>query len=380
MSDQRPSDSALKKRIVFFGSGLPMGGAETHMIQLREGLEERGWPSDLLLHGWKRSEALMQARGAHDPVFLNIKGMTEIKGWFKTWLALRRLRPDIIIAINQTPLIIAIVCRWFFAVKSKIICIFHTMDMQERERHLIPTFRRLSPFCDLAVYVSENQRRLWTERGIAARTSEVVHNGVDASNRPPKAEARDEIRRFLNIREKDYVVGLVATFRDEKNQAMMVEAMADLRARDVPVKAILVGGGPNFNTVKAKVVELALEDRVFLVGEKSDPKPFMAACDVGVLSSSMETFPIAAIEFLSCGRPMIACDVGGVREIVEHGHNGLLYEVGRRDLLVNCIEDLAQPDRLAALSANARASTERFGLSGMIDKYYTLIQNLAPAD
>lgn len=376
MQVQGSADHSDRKKILFFCSGLPMGGAETHMAQLREGLAQRGQPSDLLLHGLKRSEAMMRAPGAQNPIFLDIKGMSEIGGWFKTWRALRRLQPDLIVAVNQTPLIIGIICRWFFATRAKIVCIFHTMEMQKREQHLISTFRRLSSFCDAIVYVSQNQKRMWSERGIAARATEVIYNGVDSGKGGPPPDARRTVRASLKIGDEDYVVGVVATFRDEKNQAEIVEAAADLRARGVPVKVILVGGGQNFAAVQAKVRELDLEDRVFMVGEQSDPRPFMAACDVGVLCSLMETFPIAAIEFLSCGRPMIASDVGGVSEIVEHGHNGLLYEVGRGDQLADRIAELAQDERRAALTANARSSIEKFSLDGMIDQYDRLFQRI----
>ncbi len=368
------ADSAAK--IMFFGSGLEIGGAELHATRLRAELAARGLASDLVLHGSARSEALLRTPGAQGARFLNIRGLSQLGGWLAVWRLFRRKKPEVIVAINQTPMIVAVVVRLLLGTRAKIVCIFHSTDMQDFERHLERLFKLAARSCDMLVYVSENQSRIWTARGVAPRAAEIIRNGVDAPDQPLGAAARKDLRHRFGIGDDDVLLGHVAAFREEKNHVELVDAVAAARARGLAVKALLVGDGPTLPLVQARVAATGMTDHVRFAGEQGDALSFMRACDVGVMCSTIETFPLAVLEFLACGVPVVSSDVGGVSEIVGSGSNGLLYRSGDIGDFVDCLAQMARPDRRAELAAQARPSVEGFSFSRMADRYEALIARL----
>lgn len=370
MSDAKPS-------VLFFVPGLGVGGAERHAVALRSRLEARGYQCHLLAHGSKRSEIMLRAHGARDAIFLNLKGMSQLGGWLRVWRVFRRLDPDVVFAINQTPLIVAVIIRLFLGTRAKIACIFHTTKMQAFERRLAALFRLAGGFADAIVYVSENQRDAWTAHGVAPRHSEVIANGVELTNFPGDAHLAQEIRARCGASADELLLGLVAAFREEKNHLEFIEALADARARGCRAKALFVGAGATMRQTQERARALGVADHVAFLGEQADVAPFMTACDVGILCSTIESFPLTALEFLACGVPMICSNVGGVGEIIENGVNGLLYESGRVDRLVDCILDLASAERRAQMAANARKSVDALTLERMTDQYVALLSRLA---
>jgi len=346
------------------------------MARLRERLALNGQPSELVVHGSAASDVLLRMPGARDAIFLNLKGMSELAGWVTLWRLFRRIDPDVIFAVNQTPLIIAVLLRFLFGTRAKIVCIFHSTQMQAFERRLETPFIFAARYCDMLVYVAEHQRRHWTERGVAPRSCCVIYNGVDCPQ--PRPELRGQTREKLRIEEEELTLVHVAAFRDEKNHRELVDAMAMAAGRGLAVKALLVGAGPTQAGIRARVESLGLADKILFVGEQADPFSYIAASDAGVMCSRIETFPLAVLEYLNCGIPVIGSDVGGMGEIVENGQNGLLYKAGQIECFADCIGEIAHADRRAQLAANARSSVQRFSFDHMAECYQELITALSP--
>lgn len=118
---------------------------------------------------------------------------------------------------------------------------------------------------------------------------------------------------------------------------------------------------------------------ILFAGEQSDVRPFIEACDAGVLCSrAVETFSLSALEFLALGVPMIMSRIGGASEIVRHGENGLLYESGDLPALVSSMVLIADPASRAKMAERARPSLGALRLEAMVDNYQSLITELSP--
>ena len=365
-----------KPRILFFIPTLVVGGAERHTVELRERLHARGFESDLLVHGRNRSHVIMQMEGAKGAVFLNLRGMSDLRGWLTVWKEIRRLKPDVILAINQTPLIVSVVIRFLLGTRAKIGCIFHTTRMQAYERSTEKLFRYTIPFSDILIYVGKNQSRIWADRGIRSRRAQVINNGIEVGRFSGLSDLGLQIREKYGIKETDLLLGIVASFRQEKNHVELVEALAAARRCGIGAKALMVGDGPTQAEVKELALALGIGDHIVFTGEQAVVGPFMAACDVGILCSTSETFPLSALEFLASGIPMISARVGGASEIVLENVNGLLYEQGRIDQFAECIVALSDPCRRSELAANALASVESYSDKAMVDQYENVIMQI----
>lgn len=360
---------ARKPRILFFMPTLLVGGAERHTVDLCQRLRERGYQAKILVHTDRRSPVMTGMPACADAVILGLKGMSDPIGWITIWRTLRRERPDIIVAVNQTPLIVSVIQRFARAIRAKLACIFHTTELQHHEKYQEALFRGLAPFSDLLVYVGANQQRSWEARGIRPRRAALIRNGIDTARFAAGRAGRERVREAYGVRPDDMLLGILASFRIEKNHIELVAALARARAAGTQAKVLCIGQGDTRSRVEALALELGVADRLIYAGEQSDVAPFLAACEVGVLCSTAETFPLSAIEFLAAGVPMISAEVGGATEIVQDGVNGLLYPSGDIGRFAASIAALSRPDLRARLAARAQESVAGFAVERMVDHY-----------
>jgi glycosyltransferase involved in cell wall biosynthesis len=366
----------VEPRILFFIPGLNVGGAERHTIGLREQLADRGIPSSLLVHGPRRSPAIVERSGAKGVVQLDIKGMSDLRGWFRVYRAIRQFSPEVIVAVNQTPLIVAVVVRLLGGTRARIACVFHTTILRESERKRFFLFRWAVNLADLLIYVSANQMAYWKDRKLKCKKQVVILNGIDFSYFNPSLAERVATRRQLGFDEADIVIGMVAAFRPEKKHEHLIEAIKALRDQGLPVKALLVGEGSTLAPTKALVDHLSIGEFVVFAGEHRDVRPYINACDAGILcSNAVETFSLSALEFLALGVPMLMSRIGGASEIVTDGVNGFLFDPDNVSDLTAKIRSIIDPALRARLAASARQSIKELSLDNMTRQY---VEILAP--
>jgi glycosyltransferase involved in cell wall biosynthesis len=133
--------------------------------------------------------------------------------------------------------------------------------------------------------------------------------------------------------------------RPEKNPLQLVDALAQLRSRDVPARALLIGDGPMRPAVEARARALGVAASLTIAGFQQDVRPFLAAADAVALCSTSETFPLAALEAMALARPVVLPAVGGAAEMVRAGREGFLFPVGDTAALVGCLTALADARR-----------------------------------
>ena len=163
-----------------------------------------------------------------------------------------------------------------------------------------------------------------------------VLNGIDCYqfvNLPGRAETR----QTLGIPAEAGVVINVAVFRQQKRLDLWLEAAAHIEAAIPGTCFILVGDGPQRGEVETWRREKGLDSRVNLVGLQEDVKPFLAAADLFLLTSDFEGLPLAVIEAMAAGLPVVATRAGGVPGLVGEGDGsgGVLVEMGD---VTGCVE------------------------------------------
>ena len=139
----------------------------------------------------------------------------------------------------------------------------------------------------------------------------------------PEPSGRD-IRRELGLEDTTPVVGTVCELRPQKALEVLVEAAAVLRARVPGVRVLVVGDGPDRERIAQLVRELGVGDVVSLLGLRRDVPDLLGAFDVCVCSSDFEGTPLAIMEYMAAGRPVVSTRVGGVPDLVADGVNGFL--------------------------------------------------------
>jgi glycosyltransferase involved in cell wall biosynthesis len=366
-----------KPRVLLFLPSLLAGGAELHAMGLASGLRAQGFECPIMVFCRDRSDLVANMEAARGAIRVMAKGMSDIRGWIKIWRLLNEMKPDVIIAVNQTPLIVSFIEKCALATGAKLACVFHSTEMHESEKQQERMIHWVAPFTDLMIYVGREQMKTWERRGVRPRRAIVIPNGVDLARFNPSATSRAAMRARLGFAEHEVVLGIVAAFRPEKNHADLVRALSLIRDSGAPVKLLAVGDGPTLVETRQLASELEVADMISFVGEQRNVADFMAACDGGALCSHAETFPLAVLEFLAMGVPMIVSGVSGALELVEDGVNGLVYPPGDTRALAASIKSFADPAIRMKLARQARASVLRYSYEAMIDNYAREIEALA---
>ncbi|CAN5568895.1 glycosyltransferase [soil metagenome] len=158
----------------------------------------------------------------------------------------------------------------------------------------------------------------------------VIYNAIETENFEIDSRFRQEKRREFQIDRDEFVVGIVGQITPRKGQLELIRVFAEAGKR-MPPATLLVIGAPMFNLddlyleeLKQTVRELGLEERVKFPGKRRDIAQLMQATDALVVNSKSEAFVIVALEAMACGTPVIATEVGGIREMIEHEVNGWL--------------------------------------------------------
>lgn len=184
--------------------------------------------------------------------------------------------------------------------------------------------------------------------GVARGRVVVIPNGIDVS-RYPVAPARAPRR----------IVTTVANLRAEKGHDVLVAAAALVGRRRPDAIFQLVGGGPMRQIIEQQARDAAVDGMVRFLGHREDVPQLLHDSDLFVLPSRSEAFPNGVVEAMAAGLPVIASDVGGIPELIEHGRNGLLVPVGDPQALAKAIlQALDSPERAAALARQARDTIE----------------------
>jgi glycosyltransferase involved in cell wall biosynthesis len=220
--------------------------------------------------------------------------------------------------------------------------------------------------------------RLWR---LPRRKIRYLPNGVNADRfAPPSAEERRAARRRFGFADADLVIGTVGHLRAEKNQARLVRAFAQLPA-DVPAKLLLVGDGDLWPALEQQVNDLGLTGRVVFTGVVLDPVACYQAIDLFALSSDTEQMPIAVLEAMGLGLPVVSTDVGDVRDMVCDANRPYVTPKGDDAAYASALEHLARrPDERAALGRASRAKcVEVYDLDVMVEKYRRLYADLLAA-
>ncbi len=230
-------------------------------------------------------------------------------------------------------------------------------------------FRLLSGITTRFIAVSDAVKKCLTGFfGISEGKITLVYNC--AADLKASLLEKEEARRTLKMRKDDIVVGVISRLEKHKGHHILLEALAQCRAKGLMVKCVIAGDGPERERLQELSQSKKLNDAVLFLGWRKDIKMVLAAMDIFVQPSCLtEGLPLALAEAASAGLPLIATFIGGNPEIVSDGTNGFIVPANDAVLLAQKIEFLVQnPGERALMGENSRIIwKEKFSLEKMIN-------------
>jgi glycosyltransferase involved in cell wall biosynthesis len=205
--------------------------------------------------------------------------------------------------------------------------------------------------CHGIIAVSDAVRDVLIRAGVPAKKIAVIHTGVTLPYLRPARHKKTD----------DFVIGHMGAFTAEKGQDVLIGAAKELRASLPRVKFILAGEGTRLAELKR-----GAPPNVSFPGFVEDHAGFYSKLDLFVMPSRSEAWGLAALEAMAFGVPVVASDIGGLREIVEHGQSGWLVPAGDSSALAAAI--LSAYPEAGEFRRGARERAMRFSIDKMAER------------
>jgi glycosyltransferase involved in cell wall biosynthesis len=351
------------------------GGGAERLAVLNTALldRERFVPSMCATRATSLSDPLLEESGV-PLLVLDRRSPFSVRSWRPLVELLRSERVDVVHAhkfgsnlwasligrLTRVPVVVAHEHTWSFEGNPKRMLL---------DRYVIG---RLATVV-LAVSEQDRRRMISIER---LRPEKVVHVPNGVLGLPTSAENR--VREELGIPSSAPVVVSVSVLRRQKSLDVLINAAARVHGAFPEARFLILGDGPERESLLRLVRELRLEEVVILTGHRSDVGDVLAASDVVASSSAYEGSPLALMESLGAGKPVVATRVGGVPEIVRDGVEGFLVPPGEPAALAEKLVALLRDPELRARMGAAGRDRQRteFDVQVMVRRLENLYESL----
>ena len=362
-------------RITYILPQMDIGGAETHVVRLAEGLRRKGHDARILcvfeegrLAPWIH-EKKMPLTALRAPRW-GLGLIAKIRGWLLQ-------NPADIVHTYLFGL------HFFAGLPAKQAGVPRVLSSR-RDVELSQPAKVLwlekagNFFCDRVTACSEAVRQ-WTlgRENLKSEKITTLYNGVDLAEFVPGA-GRADVRREFGIPQDASVIGTVANFSPKKGYAYLIEAAAQVLAARPESYFLFAGAGPLQAEMEKRAALVAGGDRILFTGARRDIARILAAMDIFVFVSLWEGLPNVVLEAMAMALAVVSTPAGGVPEIITDGLQGRLVPFRDPAAAAGVILELLEhPGLRQELGRAARQKIEMdFTLERMIDEYERFYQDL----
>jgi len=365
-------------RILYVSTSTTLGGAEKTLYLLAASLDHARFKASGVVSVKPNAEYAVKLESAGIPAFS--VGVNS----FPNPGSLRRLadiihltQPDIVHAIMYQAIQLSRAVKRRCGEEFKLVSSPRVNYRMGRSLPSLWVDRWLKSSDDLTICESAASRDFLIHRlGYDPSKTMTIHNGIERM-RDSSPDERLRYRRELGAGPEDILLGTVGRLDRQKGHAYLLEAVAKLRVLH-PVRCVIIGEGPLAPELKKLAGDLRILDYVRFAGKQPEILAWYAAMDIFVLPSLWEGLPNALLEAMALGLPVVATNVDGVPEAVEHGRSGLLCEPKDSQALFSAIQELLlKPSLRRQLGDAARERvSKQFQLIEMIKAYENAYEHL----
>ncbi|HLO15122.1 MAG TPA: exopolysaccharide biosynthesis polyprenyl glycosylphosphotransferase [Anaerolineales bacterium] len=377
-------------RVLLVITGLATGGATNVVLDIARYFKDR---PDFDLHlvtgpippGRTDVTHLAYEMGISTQVVPSLVNRIDpITNW-KAVLDLRRIMIEGKYDVVHTHSSVAGIVGRFAALAAGIPVIVHHVHgwalhdgMSRWTRMLYLTLERLcAKFTDRIIAVSDADIR----KGLSQRIAQVdkfslVYNGIDLEKFRHDVSDK-QIRSELGLDPSCKLVGMIGRLDEQKNPVDLIRAAAIVVKRYPKVQFVIVGDGPLRPACEQLISELNLKDKFFLLGFRNDVAKILPILTIVAMSSLWEGLPLAFLEAMSAGKPIVANDIDGARDVVRNGETGFLVPPHQPQTMAEFILTLLNNASLRKkMGRVAQGYSDNYSLQKMVENIESLYKEL----
>ncbi len=369
-------DDDHRIHVLWLIKGLGPGGAEHLLVSIARAADaERFRFTAGYVLGWKdHLVPMIQAAGV-ETVSFGVSNALDLR-W--AWRLRRYLvRHDVDVIHVHSPLVagVARLVRLTMRRRPPVVSTEH--NAWGSHSAFTRWFNRLTFRLDAAHIAVSDQVVESMPESLRAMTETIVH-GVDVEDIDAYRHQRADVRAELGLGDETVAICTVANLRWQKAYPDLLTAARVVIDEGFDVMFLAAGQGPLEEEIRALRDDYEIADRFRLLGYRSDVHRLLAGMDVFALASLYEGYPIAVMEAMVAGLPVVATDAGSIGEAVDDGVDGLVVPAGRPDALAIALRTILQdPDRRRQMSVAARSKGTRFGIQPAVDRTEAIYEEVA---
>lgn len=228
--------------------------------------------------------------------------------------------------------------------------------------------------------VNSEKTKQWLQgtQKISDEKITVIHNAIEHElyYRATKAQ-KLAFRQYLGVAEQSILVGIVANLRPVKAIDVFIKSAQLVRKEVSQAVFVIVGDGSERNALESMCRDLGVSNCVCFLGKRLDIPDILSCIDVGVLSSSSESFSNSIIEYMASGLPVVCTDVGGALEAIDNGMNGFIVEKNdHEEMASKIIESIYYMSPKEVAIFNNNKIEDMFSIDIIINKYIYFFNKL----
>lgn len=348
------------KSVLTILPSLTVGGAENIVCQLIENYDTNRYIGTVLCYGEKTNSYLEnKLEKICRVIYVGLKGKIKISSFNKVFKVIKKINPDIIHA-HMGGAVFAIAWSWMFS--SKVILTVHTAPekafsyrIQKIIKHALLKERVY------LVAVSKTNYEKAQNYYKCKKNIFLINNGIDTEGYYKELHNKFT---FINVARQD----------ENKNQVSIVRAFKKINTQYPNTKLILAGDGPSHKELVDLVSRLDLDKKVDLPGMINNSKEYYAIADVYIQASHREALPLSVLEAMSAGLPILATNVGGLKDVVID--NGYLFEDNEEALLNSMQRIITNTDKLKQMGDKSKEIVCEYTSEKMAEKYMEIYDRM----
>lgn len=364
-----------KIKIMQITHDLNIGGLQRLVVDISKKLDRSRYQVSVctLREGGQLEDELLKD-GINVIKLSPLNGIDYLTFW-KLYVILRKERPDIIHTHNTQPFVEGGIAAKMAHITAHIHT-DHGRQFPDKRRYMFAEWA-LSHFVDQIVAVSENLKNdISKYEKINPEKIKVVINGIDEEKFKKKVDKEKKMKEIGILNSSSPILGFVGRLSPEKGITYLIKAMKPLIKEFPNILLLIAGEGYLLKDLRKESSELDTEHNIRFLGPRSDIHEILGILDIFVLPSLREGLPLVLLEAAAAALPIVVSDVGGVRQVVNDGINGLIVEPQDVNGLYSAIRQLAINNKMRKEFGNKSLDLfeNNFTIDKMMRKYDDIYQ------
>ena len=367
-----------KIRILTLINNLRFGGAEVMTLNILKRLNSNlftnivcclGGPEDLKDEYEKSGCKVIYLNTRTKVLFANIANLVKVIQREKIHIISAHLTPSILYG----PLCAKLM-------RKPVVMTVHS-QLAFKSKKLIFMESFFAKLCDRVIAISDAVKNdIFWFYGIDPKMVRLIWNGSDPQKFDPKKYINvvSDCRSKWGLPESAFVVATVASFTKNKNHHKLISSLESLKKKIPQIKLFLIGDGHLRKDLEAQVERLGLKNEVIFAGNQKDIPGCLSVIDLFVLPSIWEGFGIVLVEAMLMEKPVVATNVGSMKDIVVEGKTGLLVEPDNSDSMANAILKLFEDKavRMSMGKEGRKRAVELFDIQKTADSFQNVLMEI----